>query len=471
MPDLQVQNLGALNQYINPLTQKPGDLIFAQNVDSFPYGAKSKRIGYETFLGTVDGSSITRLFSWRKENGTTLFLYRASGTSLYYSAQGTGAWTACTTGGVTSTNFVDYAILGDTLMICDGAGSTRHTTNGTAFTNTSLAPVTTSLAEYQRRIYGAGTSSTMFYSTTNDATNWNTSGTSDSSSFTIPGAGKLGKVFKQNDRLIAPKTSGLMFKWDGFSLIDTATNLGPASPWSVSKSEDYSFWINRLGHYGYGGGKPQLLSNAVQRQFYNNAGSGVAGGTFDTMGAETHRFDYFMSLGTITDDLTNITINNAILKYDYQKNEYLNWKFAHFPRSWHSYQDANGVQQLIFGDNAGQVYKMSGTLMADAGSAIESMMIFYIDGGVPHLDKKWDNYWFFLNPGNQIKIQIALSDTYVHSRLKWTELGDASSGVLEGKFPQGSRSKFLFIKFYEASLSSSFNLYGFTIKGEAIEPL
>jgi len=466
MAELVLNNIGGINLYVNPLARNNNEPIRALNVESNPYGAKSKRSGYITYLGTANGSAVTDLFSFYKNDGTTFWTYRNSGGILYYSSQGTAAWAIAGNGTVTAGNHVSYSVLDDTLIIADGSGSTRHTTDGTAFTNTTGAPIAVSLEQYQNRIYAGGTSSDLFYSAAGNAADWATSGTSDSSSLKIPGGGKLSKIFKQNDRLLACKNTGLMYKWDGYSLVDTATELGPTSPTSVVKIEDYSFWLNRLGIYGFGGARPQLISNAIQPQVYNNKGSGVVGTVFNTAPAVAHRFDYLLAVGSITDDFTDETIGNAIIKYDYQKNEFLNWKFANFPTAWHSYKDANGVQQLIFGDSAGQCYKMAGTSLMDNASAIEVQMEFVLDGAAPHRDKKWDTLWAFFNPGNEAHVSVAMSDTYNRKSLKWWNMGDCTSGVGEFRFPANSRSKYLFVKIYEMSKSANFVFYGFALEAE-----
>jgi hypothetical protein len=460
----QYFNSQGINTYINPLLQD-GGLIHAVNVNTFPYGAKTKRSGYSTFLGTPDTAQVNSLFVFDKNNGTQLFLYRASGSSLYHSIQGTGAWTLSGNGTITNGAHFGRAVLDDTLIGGDGAGSTRHTTNGTSFTNTTLAPISEFFEQYQGRIYAAGTSSTLFYSTTNDATNWNTSGTSDSSSFTVPGAGKLGKIFKNSDKLVITKNSGLMYKWDGFSLIDMATRYGPSSPYSIGESEDYRFFVNQYGHYGYGGGKPQILSNAVQRQFYNDKNTGIAGTAFTTIPSVCHQYDYLASVGTITDDFTSRQIPNAIIKYDFQKNEYLNWSFANKPTALLSYKDINSVQQLIFGDASGQVYKMD-TSTTDNGQAIEAEMVFVFTYGSPEYEKKWNWWRGIFNPGCQAKVQVACANTYTYSTLKWKELGDCSDGVCEYRFPSGSQSRLLFVRIYESSKTSKFAYYGCSIDAE-----
>lgn len=464
---MQYFNIGGVVTYTNPLNND-GQLIHAVNVTSYPYGAKTKRTGYSTFLGTADGQQVNSLFSFAKNDGTTLFLYRASGSAIRYSAQGTAEWAVATNGTIANGAHFGHAVLDNTLIGGDGQGSTRHTTSGSVFTDTTLAPPGEFFEEFQRRIYVAGTSSTLFYSTTNDATNWNTSGTSDSNSFTIPGAGKLGKIYKTGDKLNTTKNSGLMHKWDGFSLIDMATKYGPSSPYSVAKAEDYPFFLNQLGIYGQGGAKPELLSNAIQRQFYNDANTGIAGTAFAAIPAEVHRYDYLASVGTVTDDFTKRTIPNAIIKYDFQKNEYLNWSFANKPTALLSYKDINNTQQLIFGDAAGQVYKMDNST-TDNGVAIAAEMVFFFTYNAPQDDKKWNWWRGFFNPGCEAKVQIASSNTFEYTHLQWKDLGDCSSGICEFRFPENSRSKFLFVRIYESSKTSRFTFYGQDIDAKVIE--
>ncbi len=468
MARISFTKLGGLNLYMNPLLQNSGDLIRSVNVTTDQYGAKTRRSGYIPYLGTADGSAITTLFTWYKNDGSTFFNYRTSGSSLYYSLQGTGSWTLAGNGTIGAGATVSYAVLDNTLVVADGVGSTRHTTNGTAFTNTTLAPVAVDLVQYQNRVHALGTSSDDFYSTTNDATNWNTSGTSDSSSIKIPGAGKLLKGFKANDRLILTKNSALMFRWDGYSLVDLSSELGMTSAVSVDKSEDYWFWVNRLGHFGYGGSKPQLLSNSVQKLFYNNSGSAVTGSKFNTIPGKVHRYDYFMGLGTVTDDFTNETITNAVLKYDYQKNEYGAYSLAHNPLSFHSFKDASGDQQFIFGDAVGQCYQFSGTANTDNGTAIESVMEFFSDLGAPELEKKLDFLDVFFNPGCQAHVQIAITDSFHRGSKKWIDIGDVSAGHTQWRFPQGSRGRFLFVKITDASKTAPYVFYGMVVNFDPI---
>ena len=460
MAQIPIVNLKGINTYVTPFdSSEPARIIHCVNLDSEPLGAKKKRPGYTTYLGTPDTSQVNSLFSWTKNDGTTLFNYRASGTKLYHSLQGTGAWTTCGNGTIASGAHVQHTVMDNTLMICDGAGSTRYSTTGTSFTDTTLAPVAVDLQEYQGRVYAAGTVSHNFYSTSGTPTDWST----DSSSILIPGAGKLSRLFKASDRLLSCKNSGIMTRWDGVSLVDMATDLGPSSPYSVAEVEDFRFFLNRLGVFMTNAGPPQLISNSIQRQIYNDAGSGIAGTTFNTAPGEVHKYNYYLSVGTITDDFVGEQISDAIIKYDYQKNEFLNYKFANFPTAWHSYKDVNGVQQLIFGDASGQCYTYGGTVTSDNGTTIEASMILLFHGGSLD-DKKFKWFMAAFNPGCQAKIAVATTDTFIKGAKRWIDLGDVDSGVLDVRFPpEVSRGKLLWIKIYEASQNARFNLYSMSI--------
>ncbi len=468
MPVSRITDIKGLNIYDNVFTQPDGALIHAVNVESYPAGAKSKRPGYITYNGTANGSTVQHLFSWTKNDGS-LFVYRKSGPLIYYSLQGTADWAVCGNGTVDANTYnIGHDVLGDTLVICDGVGSTRHTTNGTSFTNTTLAPVATDITMFQNRIYAPGTASDLFYSSANDGTNWSTSGTSDSSSLSIPGEGKILKTFSSSDRLIATKTSGKMYKWDGYSLVDMATFLGPSSFTSSIQTEGYYFWINNLGVYGYGGVNPTIVSNPVQPLIYNNMGSAIAGTQITKIPAEAYRYNYYAAIGTVTDDVTNYTIGNCVLRYDYQKNEFLTWQMANNPTAFHSFTDIDGVKQLIFGSDNGQCYKLSGTATTDNGSAIRTAMEFTVHANDPDNDKKWRWITMYFNPGCQAKVQVACTDTYVKDRKNWVEIGDCTSGVVRYRFPEGSRSRLLFVRIYESSADPRYSFYGMSINSDII---
>lgn len=472
MSEYRNYNLQGLQLKVSPFLQKGGELIRSINVETDSIGAKKKRPGYGTVIGPVTGS-VANIFDWTRDNGTQVTLYAAAGSQLYYSTQGTGAWTVCGNGTIPNGDTVVHAVLENTLMVASPNGTLRYSTDGTSFTDTPSAPIgVTGLAEYQNRIYAGGTASSLFYSTTGSPTDW----TSDSSSLKIPGAGKLNSIFKQADRLIATKNSGLMFKWDGYSLTDLATHLGPTSPNSIDEVEDNRFYLNRLGIYSYAGNMPELISNPIEKYIYNDRGSGIVGSVFDTATGALHQYDYRLVVGTITDDLTNETINRAVLKYDYQQDEWSTEEYAVLPTALHSYKDATGIQRLIGGDSSGNIYQYGGTYTTDNGVAISAIMegVTTLHAPVtaittvsaisqPETDKKFNAMWAFASPGCQAQIQIAVANTFTKQNLTWYTLGDFVDGMAFFRFPTGVQGRLLFWKVIEASRNTRFNFYGFTV--------
>ena len=464
----RVFNLAGLNLKMSPYLQQEGEMSQCVNMETDMLGAKKKRPGYTTYLGTPDNNRINTLFNYTTNSGTQFWNYRfsvgAAGT-LYYSTQGTGAWTVCGGGTFAGGGSMGYANTEDTLIIGNGVDATRHSTNGTSFTNTSSAPIAGYFTDFQNRIYAGGTASSLFWSAAGTPTQWVT----DSSSIQIPGPGRINAVMKAYDRVLTSKNSGVMHRYDGDSLFDLATELGPTSASSIATREGYRFWVNRLGIFGYGGVRPELLSNPIERQVYNDAGSGVVGTQFTNAPGVSFRYDYLLGVGTVTDDLTGLTLNRGIEKYDYQLDEWGNWEFNNMPTAFGTYTDASGIQQLIFGDSAGQCYTFGGTVTTDNTATIASRMLFYLHAGAPESDKEWKYLWLFFNPGNQAKVQVAISDTFTAGKLNWVDLGDCSDGVAEFRFPAGSRGKFLFVKIYEASRNNRFQFYGFAYDAEVID--
>ncbi len=462
--EYRVYNLGSLNLGVSPFNQNPGDLLRSVNIETDEAGVLTKRPGYITTLGTANGSAVVDLFAWQKDDGTTTILYRNSGGVLYSSTQGTGAWTATTNGTITAGVHVGHAVLENTLMIGQNSGTMRHSTSGTAFTDTSGAPGVGYLASKFNRIWAWGTSSDLTYSTQGTPSDW----VSDSSSLKVPGAGKGHGLFVCNDRLVAPKNSGLLFTYDDYNLRQVPTDQGPSSPTSLGEIEGVFTYLNRDGVWGYGGDRPKLLSIPVEKLLYNNSGSAVAGTAFDGAAGIGYRLDYYLSLGTTTENVTGETINDCVLKYDTKNGGWTTFSYANFPTSWATYIDNDGNQQLVFGASNGQCYKVAGTATSDNGSPIESIGMGVLHFGVPEADK--DFHWIDIsaNPGCQAKVAVAVAGAFRKEGMKWRDVGDLSTGSTRYYFPDKTRGKLLFWKIYDYSESPPWKLYGFTVNLDVV---
>jgi hypothetical protein len=467
----RVFNLGALNIKLNPLLLQPGELIRAVNVDRDNIGGWKQRSGYGTFLGTTGTTEIKSLWSWMRNDGTTNYVYKYSDNKVYYSFQGTGAWTVAGSGTLTG-GYVGHTVLDDTMIIGDGASTTRHTSNGTSFTETTSAPLASQFDEFQGRVWAArgtavtGTATDLIYSTVGTASDW----TTDSSSIRIPGAGKVNAVFKANDRILATKESLNMFKYDGDSLLDLATDMGPSSPYAIGEVEGFRIWPNRsMGFIAYGGVRPEIVSNAIDKQLFNDSGSAVIGTNWGTMQGVVYRNNYFCTVGTTTDDLTGETVPNCIEKYDFSQNEWVNWSLYNTPTSFGTYLDKSGDIQLIWGASNGQCYQLQGTANSDNGNMINSVIEGVLNFGVPETDKKFNYIWAFANPGCEAKIQVAIGNSFTKGKKNWIDLKQVEDGVMEARFPEGSRGKLLFWKLYDSSRNARWAFNGFAVDVDFIE--
>lgn len=499
---LEYFNIQGVNTFNNPL-QTDGQAIHLLNVISFPQGALSKRGGYRTYLQNPDGQQVNGLFTFPFQNGTTIYTYRQSGATLYYSTQGTTNWAPANLGtGVTiASNYIGNAVFNNILAIGDGSNTLWTGTSGTSFTQPGSAPVAAYLEVFHNRLYTTdGTSSNVQYSVANDPTNWQNSGTSDSSFLVTTSQGACEGLFVAGDMLQITKNKGDMFTWDDTTLTDVSTIYGPSSPVSIQQIDNYWFYANRLGIFGDDGVNKNLLSAPVQRIFYNRLGAinnNIAQGS--VLGV-TFYWDYLAVVGTITDDFTGKTINNAIIKYDYQKNAFAYWQFADFPTAIASNIDNTNQLELFWGNASGQCFYYDPTATSDNGKPIETDMIFlftYASQGTgfsqtsaqtvfgSSYEKKWNWIRLFFNPGDEVNVQFAFSNSMQLQRLKWSEAinirsqGDPnnywqeSDGVVEIRFPLNQnnmpRSRFMFLRIYDNSDSSQFTFYGTQIDAEIQE--
>ena len=466
MPNSNVYNLKGINTKISPFSQTDGQITHCLNMYTDLIGAKRKRPGYVTFLGTAEGSAVNTMFQYLKEDGTTNYLYRASGSKVYWynEGAGTGDWTLATNGTISAGAKMGATTFDDVLICGDGVGATRHTTVGTSFTDTTLAPIGRYFAQEFNRVFIAGTASDLFYSSPGNGTDW--AGTSDSSSMVISGPGKLNGVWSVADRIVATKTSGIMRKWDDYALTRVPTTKGYASYDSVGDIDGYLVGLNRLGYFGFGGGRPEIISNPVVKHIYNNSQSGIAGTVFANAPAGVYRYQYLASVGTITDEYTQHQIPDCVMVYDYQLDEWFDYRYFNRPTSFLNYLDKNGDEQLIFGDAVGQVYKLAGTATSDNGNPIECQLEGFIHLSTPERDKVWKKVEAFANPGCEAQIMFGASDTFDITKVQWGSSMSLRSGC--SSIRRSIRGRFLFYRVIESSITAPFEFYGFSVEADFI---
>ncbi len=456
MPVISINNFQGINTNINPLSIQDGQLIQCQNMIGTPFGALAKRPGYVFYEGLADSNPVHSLFTWYRNDGSTFFNYRFGGSVLYFSQQGTTNWSVCINGTFPGQGYMGYDILDDVMMVGNGIDPTKHSLDGTSFIDTTLAPVASKFVQYQNRIYAMGTASTLFWSAIDDATNWQTSGTSDSSSINIPGEGRLFNIIKNNNTLLLHKSARRqIYRWNGVTLVDSATNTGMTSTQAYAQSEDIGFWNNRLGIYAYNGGNPQIISNPIQNMI-----DGIHGNNYGTMPGEVHVYNYYLAVGDTSDAFVGNTLNNSIFKYDVRLNNWGVWTLNHKPTAFNSYIDAGLDQLFIFGADDGQCFVFRNEFNNDSGAPIEGVVEFIVKAGTLK-DKNWYNVRVSCNPGCEAQVEVAVTNTLTERARKYVSLGQVVDGVLDARIPSNmARGRFMFVKVSDTTTSHSFILYG-----------
>lgn len=459
-----INNFGGINTKISPLLQPEGSLLTCVNLDSDPIGAKTKRGGIEPFLNNPDNSQINNIFNFSA--GTHNYLYRMSGSTCYYADLnnlGT-AWIPMGNGTFDGGGRLGNTVLYDTMIVGNGIGSTRHTTNGTAFTDTDLAPLARFWTQNFGRVYAAN-NQTLFWSSANDPTNWQTSGTSDSSSIQLPGGGTANGLFSTYNRVIAPKSSGIMHRWDSYARETVPGNLAPSSNWAATNMDDLYLYPNKRGIYSFNGNYPKLISRPVEKQFYNQQNTGIPGTLFPDLAAGEFYYNYYISEGSFTDPMTGNSLTNAVLVYDYFHNEFYNYQWPFTPTAYGEYTDNAGDTWQLIGGTSGQIYRVNPTVTDDDGTAIEAYMEGFSFMEKDYKDKKIYRAWVHTNPGCQAKLQLSMTDNLYDTTRKWFDVGDLSRGITYVEFPQDqNRGKYLFYRFYESSSDAPWTVYAITFE-------
>lgn len=463
-----INEFGGINTKISPLLQPEGNLFTCVNLNSDPIGAKTKRGGIEKFLNNPDGQQVNNIFTF--ESGTIDYLYRMSGSVLYFYdiAGGGTTWTPMENGTIEGGGRFGHTVLYDTLIGGNGVGSTRHTTNGTSFTNTDLAPLAPFWTQNFGRVYAVN-DQTLFWSSANNASNWQTAGSSDSSSIQLPGGGTANGLFTTYNRVVASKSSGIMHRWDTYSRETVPGRLAPTSNWGVTDMDDLKLYPNRLGVYSFTGDYPKLISRPVEKQFYNSDNTGIPGTLFPALVAGEFQYNYYLSEGSYTDPMTGASLDRAVLVYDYFHNEFSNYQWTFTPTAYGEYIDTNGDSWQLIGSPDGQVYKVDSTLMTDDGESIEAYMEGFSVMGKDFKDKKVYRAWVHTNPGCQAKLQISMTDNLYETTRQWFDVGDLSRGITYVEFPQDkNRGKYMFYRFYESSSDRPWTVYAITFEFDYI---
>lgn len=236
-----------------------------------------------------------------------------------------------------------------------------------------------------------------------------------------------------NNNLVLHKSSGGLYLYNGNTISNPLQPNNPAfnapgnasvSPFAIDQINGNEFFLNHDGVYIYTGGYPTNISYSVydfiqnmDPQQYQNA-PGVA-----------FNQKYYLAIGTVTDNL-GYTIPNCILVYDYILNFWETYSFDTLPLCWCVVVDGNGQQQLLFGDETGQVYQYNVGIANNGKPANAIVETHYLTWGAPEKTKEWQSYVINTSPGANFQLQASVDWSY-----QWKTITTASGFGISDNAP------------------------------------
>ena len=261
LQDAQPAMVGGLNSVSDESALQPDQLRRAVNLRLTDYGAATKRGGTKrTSTNVITINPILNGFTWRKDTGTPEILAVGGGT-LYTTTYGNFPWTYTAETGALSTtvppSFAKFRDSGGNDVVYIADGGLLNKWNGSALTtNIANTAAVTNIVVHNERLWGAGNSSTVFYSALN---NGDTLGNPASNGGEI-----IVRTFGDETivGLASINTSLLLFHRRGISRITgfgqdditaspagVTSDVGTIAPESIVANDNIAYFISERGLY------------------------------------------------------------------------------------------------------------------------------------------------------------------------------------------------------------------------------
>lgn len=416
-------NLG-VSQYLN----KNGEARDALNCDFSILGELARHLGYEDYGTGLDASDVLGLYDFNTTAGVKKWLAK-TGTKLYYSSGGGGAWAEALTG-LTSGTEVSFATHLDTVIVGGISDAPRKSTDGTSFSLLGGSPPTAKFwVTFDNKVYAlhlVGATSRMQWSGDGTIEVWDANSVQDVTTNIGVGDEITGATVNNNNLLIYKNYS--TWKWDTSELRCIHATVGCRASDSIATIDDWSFWLGHKGIMATNGGKPFRISKPVKP--FIDAISDI---TAPVGWAEDNFF--YLYIGTVT--VAGIgTITHCLLSYDYDNNVWSYKSLNHAVKKAAILTTSGNVRSAYFGDDAGQVFKFK-TGNNDNGQPIPFKWVGspYMSG-YPHLQKDYKYLYVYLDGTANTGIDVYYSLDFQDFK----KLGTATKTITELAFPAGTKA-------------------------------
>ncbi|MGH2613534.1 MAG: hypothetical protein ACRDFB_10880, partial [Rhabdochlamydiaceae bacterium] len=174
------------------------------------------------------------------------------------------------------------------------------------------------------------------------------------------------------------------------------------SPFAIDQIQGIEFYMDRNYVYAYTGGYPKIISYEIWDLIANMSGSQRS-----IASAIAFNNKFYLAIGDTKDKFGN-SITNSVIVYDFILNIWDVYSLTDMPISWCVFVDSNGNEQLLFGDDSGNVYQWN-TGSGDNGKPMQTILQTpYYTWGAPEKSKGIDSYSYSTNPGANFQLQYSI---------------------------------------------------------------
>lgn len=382
MPKIRPQNLRDLSegviQKVDPSIIVRNSVYLAMNLVFHKHLGRAVLRDGTTQLGSqiVNDKSCLGMFQHIDTGGTkvplAVFNIANDATASIYKYT-SSTWSSAHTGFAADTK-VHFATFLDTTVALNGS-QVNTSTDGASWgsggnLDTANFPIGKYVIEFRDRIYTAGVSGyldRLYYSSvpSSGAVSW-TSGNGYIDIEPEEGAGAITGLAKVPGYLLIFKERSLK-RWNISSTFpESLITIGAPSQEAIVQTKQMVYYFNQRGCYETNGGYPRKISRRIQDiidaipSTYYSEVSGWGDGE-----------NVYWSIGDIT--LGDLTLTNCVIAYRIDEKTWTLFSMPTEPLAWTSYVDSNGKEEIIYGDDDGNVFRfLEGT--TDNGSAINWLM-------------------------------------------------------------------------------------------------
>ena len=351
-------------QKIDSSISVPNSIYLAVNLVFDKYLGRAVVRDDTTLLGAQvqDNKSCLGIFQHITTSGISVPLatFNAADDATSVISKYTGSSWSNTKTGLTKDLKIHFATFLDTTIYMNGTDAPNTTTDGASWVSTAgnldvgNAPTGKYVIEWKDKLYVAGVSGNLdrlYYSSVPTAgeISW-TTGNGYIDIEPEEGAGAITGLAKVPGYLIIFKERSIK-RWDGSSTYpESMVDIGCLSQEGIVRAGQSVFYFNQKGIYETTGGYPRKISRRIQDiidaipSTYYSSVSGWGDGE-----------NVYFSIGDIT--LDGLTLNNCVIAYRINEKTWTLFTLTTESLAWTKYVDSNGTEEIIFGDDDGNVFR------------------------------------------------------------------------------------------------------------------